>query len=71
MTERWNYQIKQGLLYGLIMSVLSAGFELQEKTFEEAFMSYRFLIRLLIFIVVGIFLIGYLNWKEKQKQLKK
>ncbi len=67
MSERWNYQIKTGLLWGLIMIILMALFESQETPIQQQLASSRFYIRGSIYILVGIFLLGYFNWKQKQK----
>lgn len=43
-------------------------FELAEKSFTDVFFSYEFLARLSIFLILGIFVLGYFNWKEKVKK---
>jgi energy-coupling factor transporter transmembrane protein EcfT len=67
MSERWKYQVKHGLFYGILMAVLTALWKLTDNTFKEAFLTWNFLLRVVIFVLVGIFLVGYFNWKEKQK----
>ena len=67
MSERWKYQIKTGLPFGLLMPVAMTTFEWYYSSFTEAFFSLKFLVKLGIFLFVGIFLIGYSNWKAKKK----
>lgn len=67
MSERWKYQIKTGGIWGLFMVVFMTLFELQEKPFSEQISSYNFYLRAFVFIAVGIFVLGYFNWKQMQK----
>lgn len=67
MSERWKHQIKTGLPFGIIMPILLASFEWYGTTFESAFFTRKFLIQLSIFLFCGIFIIGYSNWRERQK----
>lgn len=68
MNERWKYQIKSGGFFGITMAIASSLFELAEKSFTDVFFSYEFLARLCIFLILGIFVLGYFNWKEKVKK---
>lgn len=67
MSERWKYQIKNGGLWGIVMNVPMLLFQLTEKSFMEQITSPKFYIRAAIWLVIGIFLIGYFNWKAKVK----
>jgi hypothetical protein len=67
MSERWNYQIKTGLPFGIIMPIVLTSFEWYGTSFTEAFLSKKFLVYLLVFLFVGVFIIGYSNWREKKK----
>lgn len=69
MIERWKYQIKTGWPFGVIMPVVITLFDWFGSTFSliDAFFSKRFLIELVIFLFVGIFAIGYSNWRERAK----
>ncbi len=71
MSERWKYQLKIGLFWGLFMTLFNILFELQEKTIQEQLASSNFYLRAVVFTVTGIFLLGYMNWKSRQNQLKK
>jgi hypothetical protein len=68
MSERWKYQIKTGGGWGIFLSLFLLAFDLFELSFADAFFSKRNLLRTLYFIVVGIFLLGYLSWKKKIKR---
>ncbi|MDI9256030.1 MULTISPECIES: hypothetical protein [Flavobacterium] len=67
MSERWKYQIKTGLPFGIFMPIVLTLVEWYYSSFSEAFISIKFLVRLCIFLFVGIFLIGYSNWRAKKK----
>lgn len=67
MGERWKYQVKKGLPFGIIMPILLTIFEGYGASYAEAFLSVRFLIQLGVFLFFGIFVIGYSYWRERQK----
>lgn len=71
MSERWKYQFKMGGFWGGFMTLFSALFDIQEKPFMEQIMSYNFYLRAIVFISVGIFILGYFNWKQKLKNQSK
>ncbi|MFV8345603.1 hypothetical protein [Flavobacterium sp. ZB4P13] len=68
MSERWKFQIKNGVIWGLIISSCIAVFDVFEMSFEDAFLSKEKLLRTLYFILAGIFIVGYSNWKKKVKR---
>ena len=68
MSKRWKYQIKHGLFYAVIMAVIIGLFEMQNNTLAEIFFTQRFALKFVVLLLVGIFLIGYLNWRELQKK---
>jgi hypothetical protein len=68
MSKRWKYQVKVGTFWGIFMSVFNVLFELQEKPVNVQLSSPGFYIRAVVFILVGIFLLGYINWKAKGKR---
>ena len=68
MSERWKYQLKTGGFWGLFMTVFSVLFELNEKSFLTQITNPNFLIKVTGYIVVGIFVLGYFNWKAKIKK---
>lgn len=67
MSERWKYQLKMGGFWGVFMMVFMTLFELQEKPFMEQITSYNFYLRAIFYIAFGIFVLGYFNWKQMQK----
>jgi len=67
MNERWKYQIKTGSFWGIFMTVFNVLFEIKEKSLREQFISASFYIRLVVFTLVGIFILGYFNWKASKK----
>jgi hypothetical protein len=71
MSERWKYQLKMGGIWGIFMVVFMTLFELKEKPFMEQITSYNFYLRAVIYIAVGIFGLGYYNWKQKTKNQSK
>ncbi len=68
MSERWKHQIKIGIFWGLFMTVFNVLFELQEKPLNVQLTTPNLYIRLVVFTFFGIFLLGYFNWKGKQKK---
>jgi len=67
MSERWKHQIKIGLFWGLFMTFFNVLFEIKEKPLSVQFTTPNFYIRLIVFTVFGIFLLGYFNWKAKSR----
>lgn len=69
MGERWEYQIKKGLPFGISMPLIMTLFDWYgtSETFTEAFFSWKFLVKFIVFMTLGIFAIGYSYWREKQK----
>lgn len=70
MSERWKYQIKIGLSWGIFMTVFNMLFELQEYSIMEQIVKPSFYIRAIFMIAVGIFVLGYYNWKITKKPVK-
>lgn len=69
MSERWKYQIRKGLPFGIIMPIAMTSLDWfgTSDTFAEAFFTMKFLIKFTVFMAIGIFLIGYSYWREKAK----
>ena len=63
MSERWKYQIKIGLFWGLFMSIMST-FTSEKKLVEEMHEG-RIYWRFILNLFVGIFFMGYLFWKGR------
>jgi hypothetical protein len=67
MSERWKFQLKNGLIWGFMISVLMATLDTIDMSFEDAFLSRKNLIRIFYFVLTGIFIVGYFSWKKKIK----
>lgn len=65
MSDRWKYQIKNGGFWGLFMAVFLVLFDLKEHSLYEQLNSFQFYFRLVGFLLVGIFILGYFTWKNK------
>lgn len=65
MSERWKYQIKNGGFWGLFMAIFMVLFDLKENSLYEQLDSFQFYFRLIGFLLVGIFILGYFTWKNK------
>ena len=68
MNERWKYQIKTGGFWGIFMTAFNVLFELKQVSFLEQISKPTFYIRLVVYVLVGIFVLGYFNWKAKLKR---
>ena len=69
MSERWKYQFKTGTFWGVLMAVFTLLFNLKEISFKEQISNSNFWIRLIGYIVVGILILGYFNWKGKEEKV--
>jgi multisubunit Na+/H+ antiporter MnhB subunit len=59
MSERWIHQIKSGLTWAITALVILTVMDYKNNTWE------RFLLRLVVFVLVGVFVLGYFSWKKK------
>ena len=71
MTARWKYQLKWGLLWGTFMALAMSAFNAWENENWSLFFTWNFLLRLVVFVAIGVFVIGYFNWKESEKAAAK
>jgi hypothetical protein len=67
MSKRWKYQLKYGLIWGLLVSFITATFDLYSMTFQEVYLSEKNTIRTALFVLAGIFVVSYFSWKKKIK----
>jgi len=67
MNDRWKYQLKMGLFWGIFMNFFMI--LMDDKTLIEQVYSIDFYIRVLVYIAVGVFFMGYITWKEKNGKL--
>ena len=68
---KFNYMIRNGLLWGLFTVILTQLLKLDEMSFRELFLSKFFVINLLIFMVIGVFGFGYVMWLFAEKKYRK
>jgi hypothetical protein len=66
MNERWQYQLKFGCIITLFTTLNMIVFD--EKSFSEQLDNKSFYWRLLINLLFGIFVFGYLLWKGKDEK---
>ena len=71
MSERWKYQIKTGLPWGIFMTVFMILFEIKEVTFMDQVSKPFFYFKAVAYILLGIFVLGYSSWKSKVKRESK
>lgn len=69
MTKRWKYQIKSGLFWGIFMTIALVLFESQEVSLSEQLVMPEIYIRAAGFILIGIFVLGYINWRSLKRDL--
>ncbi len=67
MSERWKYQLKIGLFWGVFMTVFNMLFELQEHPIMEQIAKTNFYFRAISMFGFGTFILGYFNWKSIKK----
>jgi hypothetical protein len=65
MSERWKYQLKVGLPWGIFMSVVMIFFGVNDRPFTEQIQSQFFYIQTVGFLLFGVFVLGYSSWKSK------
>jgi hypothetical protein len=68
MSERWKYQLRWGALWGTFMAIGMTAFNAFENENWRLFLSYNFLLRLVIFNFISIFFVAYFAWKDKEKE---
>jgi hypothetical protein len=71
MSERWKYQAKTGLPWGIFMTVFMILFEITEVSFLEQVSKPFFYFRAVAYVAIGIFILGYFSWKSKIRTLNK
>ena len=68
---KFNFMIKSGLLFGLFNVILMQLLKLYEMSLRELFLSKFFVVNLLIHMVIGVFVYGYLMWLFAEKKYRK
>ena len=67
---KFNFMIKSGLLFGLFTVIFMQLLKLDEMSFRELFLSKFFVVNLLIHMVIGVFVYGYVMWLFAEKRTK-
>lgn len=53
------------MIWGIVLSLSLSVFDLFKMCFEDAFLSKKNLLRVLYFVLAGIFVVSYFSWKKK------
>lgn len=53
------------MIWGIVLSLCLSVFDPFEMCFEDAFLSKKNLLRVLYFVLAGIFVVSYFSWKKK------
>ncbi len=68
MSERWKYQVKTGVFWGLFMIGFSAFVNQENKPISIALTEIDFYFRGVVFLLFGIFVLGILAGNQKLKK---
>ena len=68
---KFNFMIRIGLLWGLFTVIFIQLLKLDEMSFRELFLSTLFLVKLLIYVVMGVFGFGYVMWLFSERRYRK
>jgi hypothetical protein len=68
MSERWKYQLKTGAFWGLFMIGFSTFMNHENKPMPIALTEIDFYFRGVVFLLFGVFVLGYTSWKSKVKK---
>ena len=68
MNKIWKRRLKIGSVWGISSAVIASLFEIDNQTFDEIFLTYKFLIKLAVFLVLGIFVFAYGITIDQQKK---
>jgi len=71
MSERWKFQIRMGGMWGIFMTVFMTWYETKEHPLTEQLSSAQLYIRMVAFLAVGIFGLGYYGWKNRKSEVGK
>ena len=78
--ERWSktrkngklsFMLRVGVLWGIITVIITQLFKLDNMSFKELFLSELFLVKLLIFLLAGIFGFALILWVIKKKKYRR
>ncbi len=66
-----SYLIRVGALYGILTLVITQLFKLDDNSFSELFLTQLFLVKLVIFLLIGIFGFALILWVLSEKKYRK
>jgi hypothetical protein len=78
--ERWSrsrekgklsFMLRVGVLWGIITVIVTQLFKLDKMSFKELFLSELFLVKLLIFLLAGIFGFALILWVLSEKKYRR
>lgn len=67
MNARWKYQLLTGAPWALFMIIFST-FVIEDNPLQEQLHTQLFWIKVVSYFVIGIFVLGYVSWRGKQKR---
>ena len=68
MSERWKYQFKTGVFWGLFMIGFSTWYLSETKPLAIQLADYGYYFRAVGYIVFGVFVLGYSSWTAKKRR---
>ncbi|AWA29128.1 hypothetical protein HYN48_02955 [Flavobacterium magnum] len=68
MSERWKFQIRTGVFWGVFMSFFQLLFEMKRTPVTTQLSDVGFYVATLAQILVGIFVVGYFSWTSRPKK---
>jgi len=66
-----SYLISVGSIYGILTLVITQLFKLDDNSFSELFLTQLFLVKLVIFLLIGIFGFALILWVLSEKKYRK
>jgi uncharacterized membrane protein YczE len=70
MSDRWKYALKMGLLWMLVLPIFNILYDLNEISFFTQITNPQLYLRMLLYFIIGTFIIGYFDWGLKNKKTK-
>lgn len=71
MSNRWKFQLKIGFYWGTFMTLFMLLFYSKEVAVLNQIKSSQFYLKSIGHFLIGIFIMGYIWWKEKNIASKK
>lgn len=68
MSERWKYQVKTGVFWGLFMIGFSTCYLSETTPLAVQLADYGYYFRAVGYIVFGVFVLGYSSWTAKKRR---